>query len=133
MQGKVPATTIDARMAQLEAILNTAVAAIVTIDSDGIIESVNPATTAMFGYTADEMLGRNVKMLMPEPHAAGHDGYPANYLRTGVPYQSLIELPAANTTDAARSLQDIARQCRCHGRQTKQPRAYPPLRCAFRL
>jgi PAS domain S-box-containing protein len=83
MLGKVPATTIDARMAKLEAILNTAVAAIVTIDSDGIIDSVNPATTAMFGYTAEEMLGRNVKMLMPEPYAAGHDGYLANYLRTG--------------------------------------------------
>jgi PAS domain S-box-containing protein len=67
----------------LEAILKTAVAAIVTIDSAGLIDSVNPATTSMFGYAEDELLGRNVKILMPEPYASESDGYLANYLRTG--------------------------------------------------
>ena len=75
--------TGDERAAKLEAILNTAVAAIITIDGSGIIDSVNPATTAMFGYAADELIGRNVKILMPEPYAGQHDGYLASYLSTG--------------------------------------------------
>ena len=75
--------TSDARLAKLEAILNTAAAAIVTIDSSGVMDSINPATTAMFGYSADELIGQNVKILMPEPFAAQHDGYLASYLRTG--------------------------------------------------
>lgn len=78
-----PGETSDARLAKLEAILNTAVAAIVTIDGAGIIDSINPATTAMFGYSPDELIGRNVKVLMPEPFAAEHDGYLASYLSTG--------------------------------------------------
>lgn len=72
------------RLAKLEAILNTAVAAIITINAAGLIESVNPATTAMFGHSAEELLGKNVKILMPEPYASEHDGYLANYLTSGV-------------------------------------------------
>ena len=69
---------------RLEAILNTAVDAIITIDHDGIIQSVNPATERMFGYTAAEMIGQNVKMLMPSPYREEHnDRYMARYLQTG--------------------------------------------------
>lgn len=74
----------DLRLAKLEAILSTAVAAIVTIDRAGIIDSVNPATTRLFGYQPGEMIGQNVKMLMPEPFAAEHDGYLSAYLRSGI-------------------------------------------------
>ncbi|MDY7095447.1 MAG: PAS domain S-box protein [Acidobacteriota bacterium] len=68
---------------RLEALLDAAVDAIVTIDSRGIIESVNPATEKMFGYSADELLGENVRILMPEPYRDEHDGYIDRYRRTG--------------------------------------------------
>jgi PAS domain S-box-containing protein len=68
---------------RLRAILDTAADAIITIDSQGIILSVNSATGRMFGYTAAEMIGQSVNMLMPSPSREAHDGYIANYLRTG--------------------------------------------------
>ena len=64
-RGDRPRETADVRAAKLEAILSTAVNAIVTIDSSAVIESINPATTALFGYSEDELIGRNVKLLMP--------------------------------------------------------------------
>ena len=65
------------------AIVDTAVDAIVVIDRHGAIRSVNNATERLFGYTAAELIGRNVKILMPEPYAGKHDTYIANYRRTG--------------------------------------------------
>jgi PAS domain S-box-containing protein len=84
ISGSEPSGEMSNRAAKLEAILNTAVAAIVTIDGMGVIDSINPATTTLFGYPADELIGRNVKMLMPEPYGLEHDGYLANYLSSGV-------------------------------------------------
>lgn len=71
------------RRAKLEAILENAVDAIITIDDRGLIESANPATERLFGYRLDELLGNNVRMLMPEPHRGQHDGYLQAYQRTG--------------------------------------------------
>jgi two-component system CheB/CheR fusion protein len=71
------------REERLQAILDTAADAIITTDGQGIIQSVNAAAERMFGYTAAEMLGQNVKMLMPSPYREAHDDYMARYLRTG--------------------------------------------------
>jgi two-component system sensor kinase FixL len=68
---------------RLRGIVESAVDAIITIDETGLIDSVNPATAKLFGYTVNEMIGSNVNMLMPEPDRAAHDRYLADYLRTG--------------------------------------------------
>jgi two-component system sensor kinase FixL len=65
------------------AVLETAVNAILTINEERIITSVNSSTERMFGYTRKELIGKNVKMLMPEPYASRHDSYVENYKRTG--------------------------------------------------
>lgn len=72
------------REAQLSAIVNTAVDTIITINENGIIKMANPALEKMFGYTIDEVLEQNIKMLMPEPYCSNHDGYLRNYFKTGI-------------------------------------------------
>jgi two-component system sensor kinase FixL len=67
----------------LEAIIETAIDGIITIDQRGKIESLNPAALKLFGYTLDEVIGQNISKLMPEPDKARHDGYLANYRDTG--------------------------------------------------
>jgi two-component system, chemotaxis family, CheB/CheR fusion protein len=71
------------RQERLQAVLDAAVDAIITIDQHGIIQSVNAATERMFRYTAAEMVGHNVKMLMPPPYKDEHDGYLTRYHQTG--------------------------------------------------
>jgi diguanylate cyclase (GGDEF)-like protein/PAS domain S-box-containing protein len=67
---------------RLRAVLDNALESIVTIDQSGIIESVNPATEKIFGFTPAETIGQNVKMLMPEPDRSAHDQYLQNYHTT---------------------------------------------------
>ncbi|MCX2740402.1 sensor histidine kinase [Pontibacter anaerobius] len=68
---------------RLKTIIETAVDGIITIDTRGIMESVNPAAARIFGYDTAEMIGQNVSLLMPEPDHSLHDGYIARYMRTG--------------------------------------------------
>lgn len=69
--------------ARMRAIVDTAVDAIITIDETGTIERVNPRAEQLFGYTAAEMTGQNVSMLMPPPYRDQHDGFLSRYRETG--------------------------------------------------
>lgn len=75
----------DKEAAQWRAIVEAAVDAIIVIDSRGLIESFNPGAVRMFGYRDDEVVGRNVSMLMPEPDSSQHDRYIQRYVATHVP------------------------------------------------
>jgi len=68
---------------RLRSILETVADAIIVIDAGGVIQSFSPAAERLFGYGLDEVVGRNVKILMPSPYRQGHDGYLDRYLRTG--------------------------------------------------
>ncbi len=69
--------------AWLRAILDTAICAIVTIDETGAIESANPACRRLFGYEPEDLLGRNISLLMAPPLREEHNAYLQRYLRTG--------------------------------------------------
>ncbi|MGR8981542.1 MAG: PAS domain S-box protein, partial [Gammaproteobacteria bacterium] len=65
------------------ALLDSAIDAIITINETGTIIRVNPAAVNMFGYSQQELLGSNVKLLVPEPDRSQHDAYIQNFLQTG--------------------------------------------------
>lgn len=68
---------------RLRSIMNNTVEGIITINERGIIETFNPACEAMFGLSAQDAVGNNVSILMPEPHAKQHDDHINRYLTTG--------------------------------------------------
>lgn len=65
---------------RIRSILQTVTDAIITIDSSGVIETFNASAERIFGYHESEVIGRNISMLMPEPHRSAHDGYIRRFL-----------------------------------------------------
>ncbi len=74
---------LQAGAQRLRAIVENTVEAIIVINQRGVIEEFNPAAERIFGYRALEVIGANVRMLMPEPYRAEHDGYLERYLTGG--------------------------------------------------
>jgi two-component system sensor kinase FixL len=77
------ADTLLERDTHLQSILDTVLDAMVVIDVDGKMLSFNTSAIRQFGYSPDEVLGKNVHMLMPSPYREQHDGYMDRYLATG--------------------------------------------------
>ena len=66
-------------------VLDTVVDGLITIDRHGVVQSYNKACTILFGYTPEEIVGQNVRILMPEPYHSEHDHYLSAYVETHVP------------------------------------------------
>lgn len=71
---------------RLKAVIDTVIDGILTIDEKGIIETMNPAAAQLFGYQPAEVIGKNIKMLMPSPYRQEHDGYLSRYIKTNHPH-----------------------------------------------
>ena len=74
---------LQASESYLRAVLDNVIDGIISINEDRLVETFNPAAERIFGYSAAEVVGQNVKMLMPEPFHNQHDSFVKNYLRTG--------------------------------------------------
>ena len=74
---------LELRAAYLQSILDTVPDAMVVIDEVGVIERFNAAAERLFGYSAPDVAGQNVRILMPSPYREQHDGYLSRYRRTG--------------------------------------------------
>jgi PAS domain S-box-containing protein len=74
---------LRAKEARIRSILDTAPEALITIDETGSIQSFSRSSEILFGYRADEVIGKNIAALMPSPYREEHDGYLERYLRTG--------------------------------------------------
>ncbi|MET3826219.1 PAS domain S-box-containing protein [Sphingomonas sp. PvP055] len=81
---RASANSIEASAILLKSILDTVPDAMIVIDDHGVIQSFSAAAERLFGYDEDEVIGRNVSMLMTTPDRSAHDGYLARYLETGV-------------------------------------------------
>jgi two-component system sensor kinase FixL len=74
---------LDRANSILKSILTTIPDAMIVIDEAGLVSSFSSTAEKMFGYQQEEIIGENVKILMPEPFRAAHDGYVSRYIRTG--------------------------------------------------
>ena len=68
-----------------QALMDSAVDAILTVDGKGVIRSFNRAAERLFGYHPDDAIGQPISLLMPEPHRSRHQEYIERYLGTGEP------------------------------------------------
>ena len=78
-----PASPPAAQSVQLDPVLDAMVESMIVIDEQGTMEQINKSTTRMFGYEPDELLGKNISMLMTGTDHERHDKYLSNYQKTG--------------------------------------------------
>ena len=73
------------KQALLKAIIDNAIDGIITIDTNGIVEAINPSGCQLFGYEMKDVIGKNISFLMPEPYRTEHNGYLHRYEETQKP------------------------------------------------
>jgi len=69
---------------RIRAIVDTIIDGIIVVNSKGVIQTFNPAAEFLFGYQSEEVIGKNISQLMPEPFRSAHDSYVQNYLNSGI-------------------------------------------------
>ncbi len=84
------------------AILDAITDGVITIDESSNVLSVNPVAARMFGYAPEELLGQNVKLLMPEPQASVHANYVHDYISSGVKHVLASAVKSTACTRVAR-------------------------------
>ena len=82
-EAKRARAAVSEREAHLQSVLDTVPDAMIVIDTRGIMQSFSATAERLFGYKAEEAIGRNVNILMPAPYHGQHDGYLARYMSTG--------------------------------------------------
>jgi len=75
--------SLEASEVRNRTMMNSLADGLISINEKGIIENINNSACKLFGYSKLETLGKNIKMLMPDPYHSKHDGYLSNYLKTG--------------------------------------------------
>ena len=83
LQATQSAQDAAAREAHVQSILDTVPDAMIVIDERGVMQSFSAAAERLFGYGPEEVIGKNIKIMMPSPYRENHDGYLARYLHTG--------------------------------------------------
>ena len=81
---KLAEQVLAASEIRLRAVLNGVQSGVVVMTCNGVVESFNKAAERMFAYSAAEVVGQNVRMLMPEPYQSAHDSYLNNYHSSGI-------------------------------------------------
>ena len=98
---------------RLRSIVESAVDGVIVIDERGRIQAFNRSAERLFGYKLEEVIGRNVNVLMPSPDREQHDGYLNRYLTTGAPehhrYRTRGERPPEGRDDVSRCTCRLAR------------------------
>ena len=102
LESRVAERTLDLDVSEKRqrSIVENMVDGLITIDEKGFIQSFNSAAVNLFGYSASEVIGHNIKMLMPEPYHSEHDGYLDNYHQTG--NKKVIGLGASTEVEGLR-------------------------------
>ncbi|HCS55686.1 MAG TPA: diguanylate cyclase [Planctomycetaceae bacterium] len=74
---------LSTTQARLQAMLDSTLDPMITINCRGIVQTASNSVETVFGWKPDELIGQNIKVLMPEPYRSNHDGYLARYQQTG--------------------------------------------------
>lgn len=84
-RNKLAISQAQAEQHKTQSIMDSVVDAIIVIDDQGIVLEANRAVFSVLGYETEELVGRNISLIVPEPHHSAHDGYLQRYLKEGDP------------------------------------------------